>query len=386
MKLLVITSRIPYPLEKGDKLRAYHQLRELSRSHDITLVALTDEPPNPQAKKELLKYCKHVHFLGLNKLELFIQLIKAIGNSLPFQVAYFNNRKAHLFLQQLTASQQFEGAYFQLIRTAPYARSVNVPVKILDYMDTFSKGMSRRLSAAKFWQKPIIRWEQQKLTNYENLVFNQFHKHTIISEQDRDLLPVNKKSSVTVVRNGVDHEYFSPDNTKKQYDILFNGNMNYPPNIESAVYLVHKIMPVVWKKNPSCRVLISGADPAEEVKALASDLVHVTGWVDDIRTSFRQSKILVAPMQSSIGLQNKLLEAMSCGLPCITTPLSNNALGAIPNQEIMVCSTPDEFAQSIDLLLTNNDQYQLLQNNGLKLVHHSFGWEGATAPLLELLI
>lgn len=386
MKLLVITSRIPYPLEKGDKLRAYHQLRVLSKSHNITLVALTDEHPHPEAEKELLKYCKDVHFIQLNKFELIIQLIKAIGNALPFQVAYFNNRKAHSFLKHLTGTQQFQAAYFQLIRTAPYAKSVQVPLKILDYMDTFSKGMGRRLTTAKFWQKPIIRWEQKKLTNYENLVFKEFQKHTIISEQDRDLLPVNTKSSVAVVRNGVDHDYFSPDNTDKQYDILFNGNMNYPPNIESAVYLVNKIMPVVWKKNPTCRVLISGADPAEEVKALASNLVHVTGWVDDIRTSFRQSKILVAPMQSSIGLQNKLLEAMSCGLPCITTPLSNNALCAIPNQEIMVCSTPDEFAHSIDLLLNNSDQYLLLQNNGLKLVHKSFGWEGATAPLLDLLI
>lgn len=386
MKLLVITSRIPYPLEKGDKLRAYHQLRVLSKSHAITLVALTDEPPHPEAEKELLKYCKDVHFIQLNKFELIIQLIKAIGNELPFQVAYFNNRKAHSFLKNLTGTQQFQAAYFQLIRTAPYAKSVQVPLKILDYMDTFSKGMGRRLTTAKFWQKPIIRWEQKKLTNYENLVFKEFQKHTIISEQDRNLLPVNTKSSVAVVRNGVDHDFFSPDNTEKQYDILFNGNMNYPPNIESAVYLVNKIMPVVWKKNPTCRVLISGADPAEEVKALASNLVHVTGWVDDIRNSFRRSKILVAPMQSSIGLQNKLLEAMACGLPCITTPLSNNALGAIPNQEVMVCSTPDEFAHSIDLLLNNSAQYQLLQNNGLKLVHQSFGWEGATAPLLNLLI
>jgi sugar transferase (PEP-CTERM/EpsH1 system associated) len=386
MKLLMITSRIPYPLEKGDKLRAYHQLRVLSKSHEITLVALTVEPPNPEAQKELLKYCKDVHFIQLNKFELIVQLIKSIGNALPFQVAYFNNRKTHQFLQQLTKMQPFDAAYFQLIRTAPYAKSVQVPLKILDYMDTFSKGMGRRLTAAKFWQKPIIRWEQKKLTNYENVVFNEFHKHTIISEQDRDLLPVSTKSSVAVVRNGVDHDYFSPDDTEKHYDILFNGNMNYPPNIESAVYLVHKIMPLVWKKIPTCRVLISGADPAEEVRALASDLVHVTGWVDDIRTSFRRSKILVAPMQSSIGLQNKLLEAMSCGLPCITTPLSNNALGAIPNQEIMVCSSPDDFAHSIDLLLNNSDQYQLLQNNGLKLVHQSFGWEGATAPLLNLLL
>lgn len=151
--------------------------------------------------------------------------------------------------------------------------------------------------------------------------------------------------------------------------------MNYPPNIESVVYLVEKVLPVIWKKKPSVRLLISGASPSNEVLALQSEKVNVTGWVDDIRLSFARSKILVAPMQSSIGLQNKLLEAMAMKLPCITTSLSNNALKAIPDSQILVADSPEQFAIQIQLLLDRPEKAAQLAENGYQMVLDRFNWE-----------
>ena len=148
--------------------------------------------------------------------------------------------------------------------------------------------------------------------------------------------------------------------------------MNYPPNIESVEYLVEKVMPYVWHKLPNTRLLISGATPNATVLDLASDRVVVTGWVDDIRINFAKSKILVAPMQISIGLQNKLLEAMAMQLPCITSNLANNALGAKPNEQILVADTPEQYARHIIDLLQNESKAQQIAMNGYQFAIGKF--------------
>ena len=162
--------------------------------------------------------------------------------------------------------------------------------------------------------------------------------------------------------------------------------MNYPPNIESVEYLVEKIMPYVWSKLPNTRLLISGATPNSRVLALESDKVVISGWVEDIRDNFAKSKILVAPMQISIGLQNKLLEAMAMQLPCVTSSLANNALGAKHNEQIMVADTPEQFAKCIIELLTNEVKSKQIAMNGYQFVIKNFNWQSTTAQLEALFL
>ncbi|HEU4719311.1 MAG TPA: glycosyltransferase [Bacteroidia bacterium] len=252
-------------------------------------------------------------------------------------------------------------------------------------MDVFSKGVERRISKVAAWKRGAFRLEWKRLMRYEKNIFPFFQGHTIISGQDLELLPVENKSGIAVVPNGVDMDYFSPEQKEKDFDLLFNGNMNYPPNIESVVYLAEKILPLVWKKKPGVKLLISGASPSPEVLALRSERISVTGWVKDVRDNFRRSKILVAPMQSSIGLQNKLLEAMAMRLPCITTSLSNNALKAIPDSQILVADTPEQFSNHILFLLGHPEKAAQLAENGYQMVKRRFNWE-QTCALLENVI
>jgi glycosyltransferase involved in cell wall biosynthesis len=156
--------------------------------------------------------------------------------------------------------------------------------------------------------------------------------------------------------------------------------------VESVEYLVKKIMPIVWSKLPDTRVLISGASPNDRVLALASDKVVVSGWVDDISLNFAKSKILVAPMQISIGLQNKLLEAMAMQLPCITSTLANNALGAKPNEQILIADEPQQYANHILELLENESKANEIGMNGYQFVISKFNWESTTAILERLFV
>ena len=375
MKIVFITSRVPWPLEKGDKLRAYHQLKNLSKKNKIILCAINDTKLHPEAETELKQFCEEIHIYNISKIQIFFNLLRGLINGLPLQVAYFTSTTAIAKINTLIQEKKPDRIFAQLIRSAEYARYQKTIPTVLDYMDIFSKGIERRINKVNILWRWLFKMEWKRLLKYEAAVFNDFDASTIISQQDRDLLPLPFPTSVAVIPNGVDTNFFKPFKASKDYELLFNGNMNYPPNIESVVYLVEKVLPIIWKKKPTLRLLISGASPSNEVLALQSEKVTVTGWVDDIRLSFARSKILVAPMQSSIGLQNKLLEAMAMKLPCITTSLSNNALKAIPDSQILVADSPEQFAIQIQLLLDRPEKAAQLAENGYQMVLDRFNWE-----------
>ncbi len=384
LKILAITSRVPWPLEKGDKLRAYHQLRELSKQHEITLCALNDIELHPSAIEELKKFCKEVHVFPLSKKMIAGNLLSGLLSNLPLQVAYFTSPRISVQIDRVIASTNPDRIFCQLIRTAEYGTRARIP-RTLDYMDVFSKGIERRIDKVGPLRKFPFELEWKRLLKYEAEVFSRFESHTIISQQDLMLLPVEQKAHVAVIPNGVDTAFFHPMNRKKDFHLLFNGNMNYPPNIESAAYIVEKILPIVWRSNPEVRLLISGATPSERVRALASERVVVSGWVDDVRESFARSMMLVAPMQSSIGLQNKLLEAMAMEVTCITSTLSNNAIGALDGEEILVANQPDEYAEQILDLLAHPEKAAAIAMRARLLVLDRFSWE-QTCELLEKVI
>lgn len=380
-KLLFITSRVPWPLEKGDKLRAYYQLRELSKYFDITLVSIHDRPLHPEAEQQLSKYCSEMHFCYMSRGEMLMNMTSGIFSRLPMQVAYFYSKTVQENIDRLIAKVQPDRIYCQLIRTAEYARKHTNIIRTVDFMDVFSKGMDRRLDKVSIFKKPAFFFEMKRVARYEAEIFKEFERHTIISSQDRDLMPVRRPSEIAVIPNGVDIQHFHPLHRHKEFDLLFNGNMNYPPNVEGAVFLVKKVLPLVLEKYPAIKVLISGSNPSSAVKALASGNVTVTGWVDDIRESFARSRILVAPMRSSIGLQNKLLEGMAMRIPCVTTPLSNNALQAQPGKEIMVADTPEEFAAAIIKLISHPELAVSISDDAWKFVRDYYAWH----PICERL-
>ncbi|MFI5150128.1 MAG: glycosyltransferase [Bacteroidia bacterium] len=390
MKLLYITSRVPFPLDKGDKVRAYHQIEALSRYHEVCLFSLNDQEVHPGAEEALKKICARIVIVRLSKPELAGNLFRTFFSTKPMQVGYFFNTRAQAEFQQVVKEFKPESVLCQLIRTAEYAKDLPIP-KTLDYMDVFSKGVQRRIRKVPLYQRPFFNLEYKRLLKYEHDIFPAFNHCTIISAQDRDLIPHPDRAQIRIIPNGVDMDYFHPadsgqDRADKDFEILFNGNMSYPPNIESAVFLVEQIMPFVWKKYPDIRVLISGTDPGIKVKRLASRRVHVSGWVEDVRRNFARSHILVAPMQSSIGLQNKLIEAMAMKLPCVTSTLANNALAAEDGTEVLVAESPEQYAARIFALLENKVFARQLAENGYAFVKKNYDWVKAGQMLNEVIL
>jgi sugar transferase (PEP-CTERM/EpsH1 system associated) len=386
MRVFVLLSRIPYPLEKGDKLRAFNQIKVLSKENEIILCALNPvkKVDKQKAFEELQPYCRSVNFIDLPAPVRLLNIIIAFLKGLPLQVGYFYSRKARKKINLLLNEYKPDHIYCQLLRTAEYVKDIDTP-KTLDYQDVFSYGVKRRISKSKFYLKPLLKSEYKRLVKYENEIFDLFDNKTIISEPDRNLIPHKDKDKIVVVRNGVDFDFFKPFETKKKYSVVFTGNMHYPPNVDAARFLAKEIMPLVWKRFPEANLLLAGADPDASVKALKNDKVSVSGWLDDIREAYASSLIFIAPMRIGTGLQNKLLEAMAMKIPSITTPLANEALKAKAEEEILVGKNAGELSNHIIRLLENAGFRENLAEKGYNFVLKNFSWDNATSKLIKLI-
>ena len=386
MRIFVLLSRVPYPLEKGDKLRAFNQIKELSKTNEIILCALNtvSKLDKQQAFSAVQPYCRSVNFINLSLTGRAWNLFKTVFNKLPFQAGYFYNRKAAKKIRDLIEEYKPDHIYCQLIRTAEYVKDLEVP-KTIDYQDVFSYGVKRRISKSNGLMKPILKQEYKRLLAYEKKVFNFFNNKTIISIPDRDLIPHPDRNKIVVIPNGVDHDFFSPQEKEKKFDLVFTGNMGYPPNVDAAEFLINVIMPVVWKEKPDARVMLAGASPDRRVSALQSEKVEVTGWVEDIRDCYAASSVFIAPMRIGTGLQNKLLEAMSMKIPSITTPLANDALQAKNGEEILIGQTKEELASSILMLLKDKALYSKIKENGFNYIRAKYSWEEANDILNTLM-
>jgi len=385
MKIFVLLSRFPYPLEKGDKLRAFHHIKELSKNHEVVLCALSDKKVKQASIDILSKYCESIEIIKLPKWKIYWNLLnQLLFTNKSLQVAYFYNEKAQAKIDTLLNKHQPDHIYCQLIRVAEYVRKSKIN-KTLDYMDALARGMERRVEDAPLYLKWFLKNEATRLLRYEHFIFENFNNHIIISEQDRKLIVNINNDKIKVVPNGVDYETYKHTEVKKEYDLIFTGNMGYPPNVDSVVYLINNVMPLVWDKHPEISVVIAGAQPSAKVLKLKSDKVVVTGWVEDISQYYSKSKIFIAPMQIGTGLQNKLLEAMAMKIPCITSDLANNALGATHNKNILIGSDPEGYKKHIIKLINNVEFQKEIGQQGYNFVKENYTWE-ETGSVLENLI
>jgi polysaccharide biosynthesis protein PslH len=386
MKILFLTSRFPYPLEKGDKLRAFYQIVELSKKHQVILAAVSDVAVLPEHVEILKPFCRRIVIHTISKGKQVQNLARALFNGHPFQVEYFFSEDFKKKIWKIILDDKPDAIFCQLVRMAEYVKDEKRVPKTLDYQDAFSKGYERQAQRENIFKKIPVLMEGKRMKKYEGEIFNSFTNKVIISEQDRQLINHPDRRMIEVVPNGVDFNYYSPQLRDKKYDLIFSGNMNYPPNIESAVYIAEKIMPLLKMKLPRASLVIAGANPAPEVMKLKSESIKVTGWVDDIREPFADSRIHLAPMLISIGLQNKILQAMAMKIPCIVSSQANNAIHAPTDDCLLIADNPEEYVKKILLLLGDQVLYNKIAGNAFQFVRRNFDWSTMNAKLEKVLL
>ncbi len=384
-KLVIILSRFPFPLDKGDKLRAYYQLIEFSKTFDVTLICTTDKRIPKKAIEEIRKYCINIHIIKLSYLSIVFNLFLNLLNGKPFQVGYFYSSKNKSYIQKVLKNVQPDHIFCQLIRVSEYVKNYHDCPKTIDYMDALSKGIERRIENANLITKWFFKSEFQRLVEYERKIFEYFEYRLIISEQDRNYILHPDRAKIKCIPNGVGPHFFEKiDEQKKEFTLVFIGNLNYPPNIQAVRFIIEEILPLCPSDSS---LLLSGANPHSSIEKLVKNNknVKLTGWVEDIRTSYLKGKIFIAPMFIGTGQQNKLLEAMALGIPCITTSLANNAIGGTNEKDILVANSKEEFVSKIQQLLKNESLYNSIQENSQNYVKSNFNWENSTLQIKQLI-
>lgn len=387
MRLLMALSRFPLPARKGDKLRAWEQIKGLSEQFEIHLVCMADEEPTPEEIQQVLPYVKSLKIFTIPLWKRIPGFITALLSGIPFQVAYFTSARMKAYITQTLEQERISVCYTQLIRlgrTVPILKGVRY---FLDYMDALSAGMKSRIPESRGLMRLLYGWEAQRLRRYEEQLVAHYDAFSAITEADARQLPNTGNKPMLIVPNGVSEAYFATELKKeRKYGLLFTGNMGYFPNVKAGIYLTHEIFSLLQGNYPHLTVCLAGTDPSEKVKALAGPKVTVTGFVKDMRIVMGDSQLFVAPLFTGSGLQNKLLESMAAGLPVITTPLANEALGAEDGISIKVCSTPQEFADTIIYLLEHPEIANIIGKAGQAFVRAHYAWSSTNQKLGAFLL
>ncbi|MCD6181912.1 MAG: glycosyltransferase [Candidatus Cloacimonetes bacterium] len=369
--LLVLTSRIPYPPDRGDKVRTFFFLKELGKLYNVTLLSLIEDPGELKFKDELLNYCDDVYLFHKSKKQHLIQFAKGFFNRIPFQVNYYNFPSLKKRIRDVVEEKDIEIIYTHLIRMAPMVQDLNIR-KIIDYTDAISMEYERSLPHRKdLITKLFFGWEMKRTRKYEKQIINQFDQGWFISDEDIINLGLQDNHKVLRVPNPV--EIYEP---KSDYSstgkIIFVGNMSIAHNIAAVEFVVNKLMPkILLKMDLEFHVL--GAHPVESVKALhgkSNTIIH--GFVEDIYSELRNADVFLAPMFFSAGVQNKVLEAMAVGLPVVTTENVAKSIMAESGEQLIAAKETNDFVDSVLKLMGSEDTRRALGEAGYEHVKAHF--------------
>lgn len=412
-KVLLITPRFPYPLEKGDKLRSYSFIKELSKYFEVHLCAISTSKVPENYINEVSQYVQSIHIYHLSYLSIFINLTKLFFNSLPFQVNFYYSNSTKRFIKKVIKKVLPDVIIVQTIRVAKLVEDIkSIPI-IIDFMDAFSINyLSRYMNSLPPLQY-IFKIEAKRVRKYEEKLLLHNFKFLVISEKDKkwiedisnwqkypnkalekDYYGFSAKVSqipninkCLVIKNGVDfdNEFFKNSITNESciYDILFTGNLGYGPNIDAVYFLIKKILPLLPLK---ISILIAGASPSLIIRWLslkAKNRVSFLFNVPNIRSVYTKAKVYVAPIFLGSGMLNKILEACASGLPTITTLKVASAFGFINEKHLLIANTPEEFANAIITLLNSPEKRNYLAKNAMKFIIEHHKWDKCLLPLIE---
>lgn len=386
MKIIVVLPRFPYPLEKGDKLRAYNQIRSLSKlGHEVYLFCVSHDKVTEHQIEVMNSYCKEVVVVRLNRLVSCKNALRNFLASKSIQIGYWDSKRSRRAYKALEKRVAPDVIYSQMVRTMPLVARSAVP-KVMDFQDALSMNMERQMEHChRGLRRFAYHFEFKMLRSTEYNSFKIFNALTIISVPDSEAIPHRKNGEIKIIPNGVDFDFFHPLEREKRCDIVFCGNMQYAPNVDASRYLAEEVMPHVWQSIPEATLLLAGATPVSAVRRLASDKVFVSGSVDDIRECYASARVFAAPMRLGSGLQNKLLEAMAMRMPCVTSSIANDSLGAEAGRDVLIGDKAEEVAAHIVKLLQSQQERDTLAQNGYEFVHKNYSWDVFGSKLAEVL-
>ncbi len=392
--LLYLVHRMPYPPDKGDRLRSYHLLRFLAKRFRVHLGTFADGKPDAAHVAALLPLCASIHVVTLRPLRARLRSLAGLVTGEPLTLRYYRHAALGKWVRRTVREQAINQAVVFSSAMAQYVTGLRAVRTVVDFVDVDSAkwteyGRTRRWPAAG-----IYRREGRRLLDYERLVAQRAAASVFVTRAEADLFCAHAPESaarVTTAQNGVDTDYFAPDAglpspfAADEEAIVFTGAMDYWPNVDAVRWFAAEVLPVVAAVRPGARFWIVGMQPAAAVTALARDpRVTVTGRVPDVRPFLQHARVVVAPLRVARGIQNKVLEALAMARPVVVSAPIAASLGAVPDGALDVADTAAQFAERVERVLSGRAG-QVDGAAARRYVLGAYAWSANLAPFGALL-
>ncbi|OZG73421.1 group 1 glycosyl transferase [Hahella sp. CCB-MM4] len=398
MKILFISHRVPFPPNKGEKIRTFHQIKFLvEKGHSITVVAPYEDEDEIKHFQELERRYK-VKVFGSKLKYKSLRLLTGLLTGRALSVANFYSKPLQQEIDQHIQSDDYDAIVCTASSMAEYVfrsktidRKGKKPRLIMDFMDLDSDKWRQYAERSSFPMSWIYRREAELIFQFEKEIAESFDACLFVTEAETELFRQYgaTTNNVYAIENGMDPDEFRPSKEEKQKDtpvLLFTGVMDYSPNVDAVVWFVENVWKAILNKWPDAEFYIAGMNPNEKVKSLEKEPgVQVTGFVDDILPYFDRSTIFVAPFRIARGVQNKVLQAFACGIPVIATPMGAEGIRYQEGENILLADTADDFMAALEKLLTDSGLYQKVADNALETIQRVYSWRGILEPFEELL-
>jgi sugar transferase (PEP-CTERM/EpsH1 system associated) len=388
--ILYLVHRLPYPPNKGDKVRSYHLLKHLAEKNQVYLGTFVDDPDDLQYIEKVRGFCSDLHVARLEPKFAKIRSLNALLADDPLTLRYYRDAGLQDWVDSIFRQQKIDAIVVFSSAMAQYVESkTRLPV-IIDFVDVDSAKWTQYAPNHRWPMSWLYRREGMHLLAYEREIAARSARSFFVTEAEAALftrLAPECTIRVEALCNGVDADYFAPiDNRASPFatdelPIVFTGAMDYLPNIDAVRWFAADMLPALCDRWPQLRFYIVGRSPTAAVLALADQNVIVTGTVPDVRPYLQHAAVVVAPLRIARGIQNKILEAMAMARPVVASSECAAAVDAVFGQELKTATTPTDFIAEINALLQDPQSGIAIGTAARQKVIERYSWEAHLASI-----
>ncbi len=391
--ILFLPHRLPYPPNKGDKVRSYHMLKYLLQYHKVYLGSFIDDPVDEQYLPIVSEWCHQIHVEKLDPLAGKIKSLRGLLTGVPLTLPYYYSASMAAWIDHTIRTQAIDAVVVFSSAMAQYV--LHQPTKLLvDFVDVDSDKWVQYAQRKSWPMSWVYRREGRTLLDFEVQVAQRAEASFLTTEQEVALFRRLMRDSRPVVEslnNGVDADFFAPDTVSTnpyradEWPVVFTGAMDYWPNVDAVTWFAREVLPQLRAQEPRIRFYIVGMRPTPDVQALACEHIVVTGTVPDVRPYLAAAKVVVAPLRIARGIQNKVLEAMAMARPVVVSQTCAAPINAVPGVHLATADSPEEYQQKVLALLRQDEQAQEMGRQARERVLSQYSWHAHMSRLAHYL-
>lgn len=394
MKILVLTTKSPYPLYEGRALRTYNLLKQVAQRHEIALLTFVQTPEEVAGVEHMRQFCAHVDavplYLGSGKWQIFVDVVRELFSSAPLLAVKYRSRTMRAKMRALLAKGDIDLVHLDMLHLGEYLDLARGRPVVLVEHNVESVLLRRRVeNTSNPLKKLYLYYQYRKLRNYESRLCRSADHVIAVSDLDAKSLEdlAGRAGMTTSIPNGVDTAYFRYAGAEPAANTLvFVGGFTWFPNYDAIRYFAREILPLVAREIPDVTLTVVGKNPDDKgVRELkANPRIRLTGLVEDVRPIIAAAAAYVVPLRIGGGTRLKILDALSMHRPIISTSVGCEGLDVVSGEHLLIADVPERFAAEIIRVLRDPVFAGQLGRAGHALVRHKYEWNVIAQDLLRV--